>query len=377
MKKVYITAANCISPLGFDSASNWNAIQDSRSSIQLHSKIGHIKNSFVSRFDELEIDARFASIFGNSYYSKVEKMLFLALAPLMISCKIGPKTALIISTTKGNISNLSKQQISNVTLTSIGDKIATYFGFQQTPIILSNACVSGVIAITTAKRLIQMNFCQDAVVLAADEISEFILSGFNSFQALSSSPCRPYDQHRSGLNLGEAAAALWITGNPQTTGEFLFSILGEASINDANHISGPSRTGEGLKRSIEKTLVAAQLNPTAIDFISAHGTATLYNDEMEAIAFNRMAMQHIPLHSLKGYFGHTLGTSGLLETIMSMESLNHNELICSKGFETLGVSASINVITKKQLKPLTCFLKTASGFAGTNAAILIKKELPC
>lgn len=377
MKKVYITAANCISPLGLDCVSNWNAIQASLSSLRLHPKIGHIKNCYASCFEEEVINAQFVSKFGNVFYSKVEKMLFLALAPLLDAFTIGKETALIISTTKGNVGNLSKQQSPDVALTDIGYKIARYFGFQQKPIILSNACVSGVMAVTTAKRLIQMNFCTDAIVLAADEVSEFIVSGFTSFQALSSNPCQPYDQQRCGLNLGEAAAALLVTGNPHTVSKPLFSILGEASINDANHISGPSRTGEGLKRSVEKALLEAKLSPKDIDFISAHGTATLYNDEMEAIAFNRMAMQHIPLNSLKGYFGHTLGTSGLLEIVMSMESLSHNELICSKGFDTLGVSEPINIIKEKQAKPLKRFLKTASGFAGTNAAIIIEKEHSC
>ena len=110
-----------------------------------------------------------------------------------------------------------------------------------------------------------------------------------------------------------------------------------------------------------------------IDYLSAHGTATLFNDEMEAVAFNRLGLDHTPLNSLKGYFGHTLGASGLLETIIGMQSLYQNTLIASTGFENLGVSQPLNIITKTTSKELRTFLKTASGFGGCNTAALFRK----
>ena len=150
-------------------------------------------------------------------------------------------------------------------------------------------------------------------------------------------------------------------------------ILGEASSNDANHISGPSRTGEGLYRSILSAFKEAKVGSRDIDYISAHGTATNFNDEMEAIALNRLGLDTVPLNSLKGYFGHTLGGSGLLETIVGMHSLYHNTLYASKGFTELGVSLPLNIITATTSKDLNCFLKTASGFGGCNTAAVFKK----
>ena len=94
--------------------------------------------------------------------------------------------------------------------------------------------------------------------------------------------------------------------------------MGDATCNDASHISGPSRTGEGLFRSITAAINEAKIKLEDIDYISAHGTATIFNDEMEAIAFNRLGMESIPLNSFKGYFGHTLGASGLVETIVGL-----------------------------------------------------------
>src|SRR5690606_27897990 len=127
---------------------------------------------------------------------------------------------------------------------------------------------------------------------------------------------------RSGINIGEAVATAFVTKDKGRLAEEAVAILGEASCNDANHISGPSRTGEGLYRSIRSALKQSTLETSEIDYISAHGTATLFNDEMEAVAFDRLGMGTIPLNSLKGYFGHTLGASGLLETLVGLHSLH-------------------------------------------------------
>lgn len=120
-------------------------------------------------------------------------------------------------------------------------------------------------------------------------------------------------------------------------------------------------------------MTEAQVSPEQIDFVSAHGTATLYNDEMEAIAFNRMELQHVPLNSMKGYYGHCLGASGLLESIISMESALHGILIPSKNFEENGVSQPLNIIKENQPATIRYILKTASGFGGCNAAIVLEK----
>ena len=117
----------------------------------------------------------------------------------------------------------------------------------------------------------------------------------------------------------------------------------------------------------------ANINANEVDYISAHGTATPFNDEMEAIAFSRLGMEQVPLNSLKGFFGHTLGASGLLETIVGMHSMEKNILFISKGFDELGVSKNINVIKNNITKKLDVFLKTASGFGGCNTAVIFKK----
>ena len=190
---------------------------------------------------------------------------------------------------------------------------------------------------------------------------------------MSDSPCKPYSKNRTGITLGEAAASVLVTSDSDLLIPESVIIKGEASCNDANHISGPSRTGEGLFRSVSGAFKEASLRPAMIDYISAHGTATIYNDEMEAIAFSRLNLETVPLNSLKGYFGHTLGAAGLLETIVAMYSVHQNLLFSSMGFDELGVSKPLAVIEEIESKPLKTFLKTASGFGGCNTAVIFQK----
>ncbi|MBA4058456.1 MAG: hypothetical protein C0490_27305 [Marivirga sp.] len=230
-------------------------------------------------------------------------------------------------------------------------------------------------ALIVGKRMIHSGQYDHAVVVGADVLSRFVVSGFQSLHALSDEPCRPFDVDRKGINLGECAAAILLTSKPGElkTGANVI-IAGGGLSNDANHISGPSRTGEELASAIRQALDESSLSKNEIDIISAHGTATLYNDEMEAKAFGLMGLETIPVNSLKGYFGHTLGAAGIAEVAMNAEGLIRNELIPSKGFERLGVSKDLNIIKSTESKPLKICLKTASGFGGCNAAIILQKE---
>lgn len=379
-KEVYITDYNCVTPLGFDVSSNWNALLEGKSGVALHKVIENHDSFFASMIDSEKLENEFQKHFENLNFTRLEKMFLLSLKPLIERHNITEETAFILSTTKGNISLLKNQTTlpEGVFLSSLAQKIADFFGFKTKPIVVSNACVSGVMAIAVAKNMIQAGKYKNAFIVAGDEITEFVISGFNSFQAIGTEPCKPYDKNRNGINIGEATAAVYITchsdeGRISQNEKFSFKILGDSAINDANHISGPSRTGEGLFASIKNAMTEAKVSAEQIDFISAHGTATIYNDEMEAIAFNRMELQHVPLNSMKGFYGHCLGASGLLESIISMESALHGTLISSKNFEEPGISQPLNIIKENQPANIKYILKTASGFGGCNAAIVLEK----
>ncbi|MEN4759285.1 beta-ketoacyl synthase N-terminal-like domain-containing protein [Chryseobacterium sp. C39-AII1] len=379
-KEIYITDYNCVTPLGFDVSSNWNALLEGKSGVALHKIIENQEPFYASMIDSEKLNEEFNRFFDGAQndsteFTRLEKMFLLSLKPLFERHQISDETAFILSTTKGNISLLKNQNtlLEGVFLSNLAQKIADFFGFKTKPIVVSNACVSGVMAIAVAKNMIQAGKYKDAFIIAGDEISEFVISGFNSFQAIGTEICKPYDKNRDGINIGEATAAVYITSELNQNEKFSFKVLGDSAINDANHISGPSRTGDGLFASIKNAIEEANTPTEKIDFISAHGTATIYNDEMEAIAFNRMELQDVPLNSMKGYYGHCLGASGLLESIISMESALNNTLIPSKNFEEIGTSQALNIIKENQPAEIKYILKTASGFGGCNAAIVLEK----
>ncbi|WP_119788811.1 beta-ketoacyl-[acyl-carrier-protein] synthase family protein [Flavobacterium anhuiense] len=376
LREIYINETNCITPLGFDVESNISAILNGDSGIQLHNDVSLMPNPFyASIISDEKINSAFSKISTETKYSRLEKMMILALEPIIknSNVELNSKTAFILSTTKGNVTALandSEESFNNAHLDVLAKNVANFFGFQTQPIVVSNACVSGILAVSVAKRMIQSELYDNIFVVAGDEVSEFVLSGFNAFQAMSELPCKPYSKNRTGVSLGEATAAVLVSANLATA---KIKVIGDSSINDANHISGPSRTGEGLFRSIQNALKEAQIEANKLDYISAHGTATPYNDEMEAIALNRLDLQNVPVNSLKGYYGHTLGASGLLETVIAIESANQNKLFESKGFDEIGVSEAINVIEKNEERNIEYFLKTASGFGGCNTAVVFEK----
>lgn len=378
MINVYATYNNIVSSLGFTTEENVENILDGKSGIILH-KETHFSNQpfYASIIEDKKLNKAFSEINTTSEkYTKLEKMMILSLHQTIQASEenIDDKTGIIISSTKGNIDALDIENPfseEKAYLTSLGKTIQDFFSFNHKPIIISNACVSGVLAIAVAKRFLQINKYDKIFVVSGDVLTKFVLSGFNSFKAISEKPCKPFDKDRTGITLGEAACSMLITTKESKES---VAIIGEASSNDANHISGPSRTGEGLYRSIIKAKKEAEANYETIDYISAHGTATLFNDEMESIAFHRAGLSNVPVNSYKGYYGHTLGSSGLLESILGIESMKRNTLFPSIGFETSGTSHLLNVIKENTTKNISAFIKTASGFGGCNTAVIFKKQ---
>ncbi len=379
MDKVFLSHNNIVSAYGFDSAAAIHKIKQEITSLTQYDDKKVLYETFCSsRVDQYCLKSHYQALNPKEKHTRLEQMLLVSLADTMKKSDIKPtkRVGLVISTTKGNIDVLEKDNPfpkERTYLHELGNKIQHFFGFKNKPIIISNACVSGVLAIAVAKRFIQQGVYDDVFVIAGDLVTQFILSGFNAFQALSLEPCRPYCKTRTGINIGEVAVSVLVTNDKSKNTSESVVIKGEASCNDANHISGPSRTGEGLYRSVVTAMEQGNFSPSDIDYISAHGTATMFNDEMESIAFHRAGLDQTPLNSLKSYFGHTLGASGLLETIIGMHSLHQSTLFASKGFQELGVSNSLNIIRSTTSKNITTFLKTASGFGGSNTAAIFQK----
>lgn len=284
---------------------------------------------------------------------------------------------LIISTTKGNIDLLADdcEDISPRTfIYTSALAIAEYFNCANRPVVISNACISGVSAFVIAKELIQTGKCRHALIIGGDTLCEFITSGFASFKSISKNPCRPYDAERDGLTLGEAAGAIFLTTDIGLADTAHIRLAGGAISNDANHISGPSRTGDGLFYAVSNAMREAGITKNDIGFVNTHGTATRYNDEMESKAIAWAELDNKPLNSLKGYIGHTLGASGVVETIICAEQLKKGYIFGTKGFTGSDTPHILRLSANPQDIELSCCVKTASGFGGCNAAIVLEMQ---
>ncbi len=329
---VYCIGHSILSPLGIGSQANYDAVQAGRSGLKIYSdRFADVEPFCASLFDTPQ---EFVPLCIRSMEEAVSRQL----SAFSLQDK---ETIFVLSTTKGD----------HLELLRPAQAIAAHFGNPNPPIVVSNACTSGVCAQITAMRLLEAGLYKHAVVVGCDLQTRFIVSGFQSFKALSPEPCTPFQPDRKGLNLGEAAATIIYSCQPSAVRVQPYWTLEAGSIhNDANHISAPSRTGEGAYRCLMDVLEGC--TPEQIRLIGVHGTATQYNDAMEQVAIERAGLQDVPKSMLKPYFGHTMGAAGVLETIL-----------CAMQIKESGV--------KSQESRL---IKMLSGFGGVNAAIKLKVE---
>lgn len=371
VSEILIAADNIITPLGFTTEENAHSLSEGKSAIKQHYNPSLFPEPFfASIIDSDQLADKFRLHGKPSDFTRFEQLAICSVNDAMIKCNLelrGPDTIFILSTTKGNIDLLSKKiTTEKLLLWNTARLIKTYFGFFNEPVVISQACISGIQAIITGARLIRSGLYRNVVINGTDIISEFVIAGFNSFKSLGNGPCRPFDITRDGLSLGEGSGTVILTSGENTAGQKI-AVAEGFSTNDANHISGPSRTAEGLFLAMRK---AMERWGSGIDYISAHGTATLFNDDMESVAITRAALQDVPVNSFKGYWGHTLGASGIIDSVMGMYSVKNGILFRTEGFSNPGTSHPVNVIASTTNKEINNCLKIGSGFGGCNAAVI-------
>lgn len=366
----YIIADNIISPLGETSEENYLSVKAGRSGIRAYEPgTCNIPEGFYASllFEDFETLA----------LRSAQKAIANALKTIgnaQLELK-GKRTAFILSSTKGNIEE-------NISLADSAQRIANQLGIDSKPIVVCNACISGLSALILGNRLIDSGLYDAAILCGCDTPRQFILSGFQSLKALSPEPCRPFDMERMGLNLGEAAATLILSKNPIQGNSWR---MGDGFIrNDAFHISTPSKTADGLYLSLQRTLESftKEISSTCkqidmkehLAFINAHGTATLFNDQMESVAIGRAGLSELPANAYKSFWGHTMGAAGILETIISMKAIDDDTILGTRGFSELGVSGKMNICAENRPTDKKGFIKMLSGFGGCNATIWATKD---
>ena len=311
---------------------------------------------------------------GLAGYTPAEQAALLALGEAIAASGISPaneRVLIILSTTKGNIGLLGSDP-QKCDLNHTAGVIGRHLGAAHRPLVISNACISGVSAIVIASRLIRSGAYDHVFVAGFDLLCDFIVSGFNAFKSVSPTLCRPYDAARDGLTLGEGCGAVLLTRD-RTLSATGIAVAGGGISNDANHISAPSRTGDGLWYAVRAALEEAQIGATAIGLVNPHGTATVYNDEMESRALNLAGLCNVPCNSLKPYFGHTLGASGVIESITTVRELCENSCFGVKGYAQCGVPYPLDISAAHRQIRTDAALKTASGFGGCNAAVVFRR----
>ena len=359
MKKVVCIGESILSPLGATPAENFAAVCRSESALQRYEGMFGVREPFVASL--MDRGPWIAS--GRAFFDSIVIEAARRAVEAAGIDPSSPRTAFVLSTIKGNIEFIDTQ---DVTLSASARRLVDAFGNPNPAVVVSNACISGLAALLQGRRMLLGGGYDHVVVVGAEVQSRFIVTGFQSLKALSEAPCKPFDAARDGLNLGEAAAAV-VLG----FGESGWELVDGAVRNDANHISGPSRTGEGSYKALRYVLRQIALEELA--FVNVHGTSTLYNDEMEAIAIDRAGLLDVPVNALKGVFGHTMGAAGILESILSMHAVDAGMVLPTRGFSELGVSRPVRVSAAAGQTDRQAFVKLLSGFGGVNGALLFKK----
>lgn len=367
--------AHCaaITPLG-DLDSTWIALMHGRSALRCLDSVEEEAFSFKGRAGMVkgltEMPGRYARLAG------LLELLYDQMSNMM---PLPPDTGLVLATTKGAVDEFTPG-IGQSAMSAPGQpwnlagEIAVRLGISGPCATISAACASGTVAVIQGAMRIMSGEARAVLVIGVDVLCRFVLNGFSCLQALSRSSCRPFDRRRDGLVLGEGAAAVLLADDEimREHGAEVGAarVLGWGMACDAAHITAPARDASGLVSAI---LSATENRTHTVGAVSAHGTATIYNDAMEITAFRNIwdERDHPPFHSVKGSVGHCLGAAGVIELCIAAMSLKAGMIPPTAGLEE-PEAEHINASGTRAL-PLAypSVLSCNSGFGGINAVVLM------
>ena len=238
------------------------------------------------------------------------------------------------------------------------------------------ACASGTQAIALAADWVRNGRADVVLAGGADLLCRFVVAGFNCLRA-TADRARPFDVARRGLVLGEGAAVVVVEDAEHAArrhARVRGRVLGTGAAADATHMTAPDREGRGAARAMQAALADAGLDPAAVGFVSAHGTGTPYNDAMEAVAIARVfGPRGVPVNSIKGAIGHTLGAAGAFEAVLCLQVLAERIVPPTVGLAAVDPACAALDLVYGEPRPVAvdATLSTSSGFAGVNAALVL------
>jgi 3-oxoacyl-[acyl-carrier-protein] synthase II len=371
MIRAAVTGLGAVSGFGRGAAVLWGGLVEGRRAMKPHAQLG----ARVATFDELPLDT----------VERAARMALLAAQEALADAGHpagGPRLAVTLGTTLGGIGGWLPAVRQNAapdprwTWAGPAQLLAETIGARGPVQVTSVACASGNVALGAALDLIRSGRADVVVAGGADALNDFVVAGFASLKAADAEPCRPFDRARRGLNLGEGAAFLVLEAEPhaRARGARIRAFLdGYGVAADAVHMTGPDREGRGAARAMSAALADARLAPDAVGYVSAHGTATPFNDLMEAKALALVFGARVPpINSIKSAIGHTLGAAGALEALLCVRTLETGLITPTPGLTEPDPEIALDVVRDQPRQIQTrAVLSTSSGFGGTNAAIVL------
>lgn len=394
-QRVYITGLGMISAIGNNVPESFLSLSQSKTGI---GKINHLTTRYKDEFLAGEIklsNEALADLVGdhNPALNRNSYIAMLAAKEAVINSGIdtndGLRTGVISSTT---VAGMSKTELYYKELFEKDDhldvldthdcgdsteRIADYIGNVDYVTTISTACSSAANAIMLGCRMIKHGQLDRVVVGGVDALSKFTFNGFNTLMILDREWCKPFDENRKGLNLGEGAAFVVIEGENALNlrkGKALAEVIGYANTNDAYHQTASSPEGYGATLAIQQALAMSNLKPTDIDYINMHGTGTPNNDLSESFATRAVFGNQVPkFSSTKAFTGHTLAAAASIETVISVLSLQNSMIFPNLNFTTAIIETGLIPETTLVNTPLNTILSNSFGFGGNCSSLIFKK----
>jgi 3-oxoacyl-(acyl-carrier-protein) synthase len=319
--------------------------------------------------------------------SRAAALLVAAAADLSSRARLGAapeRIAVVVGTALGGVEELehalehdgTPRRALDALYDAPAHALAQWLGARGPALTVSAACASGATALGVGADLLQEDAADLVVAGGYDVLCRFVLRGFDVLRALTRNKVRPFDRRRSGLLLGEAAGLVLLARERDVRGPRLGRLLGHGTASDASHVAAPDPEGRGLEAAIRAALGAADVGGADIDFVSAHGTGTLLNDRIETAVLHRALGPRagtIPVNSIKGALGHTMGAAAALEAIMCWLAAREGLIPPTAGFEEPDPACDLDYVpgSCRAARP-RLMLSTSLGFGGCNAALVLE-----
>lgn len=390
--KVFITGLGSISAIGDNVQQTYQSLKQSKSGIGkisiLNTRHKHLPTGEVKYTDRELMDL--AKISSDGYYSRTSLLGMIAAREAYQSARLGsgrPKRIGFISaTTVGGMDKTEtyyneyfqdddkNPHLNYIDINDCGDsteKIAAHLGVTDFITTISTACSSSANAIMLGARLIRHNLLDSVIAGGTDALSLFTLNGFHTLKILDEQPCKPFDENRRGLNLGEGAGYIVLESDGTNA---LCELKGYANANDAFHETGSSPEGDGALAAMKKAAEVAEVAPGDIDYVNVHGTGTENNDLSEGRAMQRFFEKIPDFSSTKAFTGHTLGAAGGIEAVFSVLSLMHGEIFPNLNFATRMKELNFSPAQNLKAVKVNHVMSNSFGFGGNNTVLILGRS---